>query len=1021
MNTMPSNNPVSTAPRLWRSVEEYADTEEFQRYLHREFPERAPEWLNPASRRTFLQLMGASLALAGSGIGLSGCDFAASPPEQVLPYVTQPENIVQGKTLQYATVLSLNGFGTGVLVESNMGRPTMVEGNEKHPDSRGAIDFLTQSSLLHLYDPDRSQVVMHRKLIGSFDAFLLEATSALEAVRPQKGAGLRLLTETVTSPTLARQIGALLKEFPEAKWHQYDPAGPHSARAGIKLTFGRDLAIRYDLEKADVIVSLDADFLACGYPGGLALARAFGARREPSGSAGMNRLYVVEPTMSVTGSSSDHRLPLTAREILGFATALAEAVGVKVATPSALAKGSATAKFVEAIAADLKASKGKGVVIAGESQPPYVHALTHAINHALGNLGTTVLTLEPVEAEPVDQIESIVELTKAMEAGAVEALFIIGGNPVYNAPIDAKLIQSISRPRFTARLGYYEDETSAACDWHLPESHELETWGDVRATDGTVSIQQPLIAPLYNTSRSASELIAALLRHPDSTGHEIVRATWKAQTPQDQDFETFWKTSVHDGVVAGTAAKPVKAEPKGDLGPPPALKEPADKTYEVIFRPDPTIFDGRFANNGWLQELPKPISKLTWDNVAFMSIATAERLGVRVNEKDDAKTADVVTLTFDGQTIEAPAWVMPGHAEGSITLTLGYGRTRSGKVGQGIGYDAYRLRTSQAMGFGLGMEVALAGKTQQVACTQTHRLLEKTRGLVRFTGVKEYKKEPDFAHKEPYHEEPKPSMTMYVDDHPKPPPGDNHQWGMVVNLNSCTGCSACVAACVAENNTPVIGKDQVLASREMHWMEIDRYFDGPIHDPEVYHQPRLCMHCENAPCELVCPVEATVHDSEGLNLMVYNRCVGTRYCSNNCPYKVRHFNFLHYSPKLADPRTSSLALLNNPDVTVRARGVMEKCTYCVQRINEARYAAELEGRPMKDGDVVTACQAACPTRAITFGDQSDSGSAVSKLKADSRNYSMLAELNTRPRTTYLAKLKNPNPALLTERGSSHGA
>jgi molybdopterin-containing oxidoreductase family iron-sulfur binding subunit len=1026
MNTMPSNNSDRTAPRLWRSVEEYADSEEFRSYLHREFPERAPEWLDPASRRTFLQLMGASLALAGTSVGLSGCDFDAPPREKVLPYVTQPENIVQGKSLQYATALTLNGFGTGVLVESNMGRPTMIEGNEKHPDSLGSIDFFTQSSLLHLYDPDRSQVVMHRSLIGGFDAFLLEAVAAMESLRSNKGAGLRLLTETITSPTLARLIDALLKEFPEAKWHQYDPAGPHSARAGARLAFGKDVSVRYDLTKADVIVSLDADFLACGTPGGLPMARGFGARREPAAQGGMNRLYVIEPSMSVTGSSSDHRLPLSAHEILGFTTALAEAVGVKVGNASERPKGSGASRFIEAIAADLKSAQGKGLIIAGESQPPYVHALTFAINHALGNLGTTVLTAEPIEAAPTDQITSIVELTRAMETGSVDVLFILGGNPFYNAPADVRFVQSISRAKFSARLGYYEDETSAACNWHIPESHELEAWGDVRATDGTVTIQQPLISPLYKTSRSASELIAALLRHPDDSSYEIVRATWKEKTPKDQDFETFWKTSVHDGVVPGTAVKSVKVEPKADLGPAPTVTTTGSGSYEVVFRPDPTIFDGRFANNGWLQELPKPISRLTWDNVAFISPETAKTLSVVASEGYEGKTANVVRLEFDGRSIEAPVWVLPGQADASITLTLGYGRTRSGQVGRGIGYDAYRLRTSESMGFGLGLAVEKLNKTQKIACTQTHRYLEPSRGLVRFADLAHYQKNPEFVHERPFREEPKPSETLYINDRPKSPPGDNHQWGLVVNLNACTGCSACVASCVAENNTPVIGKEQVLASREMHWMEIDRYFDGPPEDPEVYHQPRLCMHCEYAPCELVCPVEATVHDSEGLNLMVYNRCVGTRYCSNNCPYKVRHFNFLQYSPKLSDPRTSSLALLANPDVTVRARGVMEKCTYCIQRINEARYAAELEGRPMKDGDVVTACQAACPTQAITFGDTSDKASQVSKLKADSRNYAMLSELNTRPRTTYLAKLRNRNPALSpsspsrSEGGSSHG-
>ena len=1015
MNSTTSNNPTSSSagPRLWRSIDEYADSEEFQRYLGREFPERAPEWLDPASRRTFLRLMGASLALAG--VSTAGCDFDATPPEKVLPYVRQPDEIVQGQSLSYASALSLNGYGVGVLVESNMGRPTFAEGNEKHPDSLGAIDYFTQSALLNLYDPDRSQVVMHGKLISGFDAFVLAAVSALDAQRAKKGAGLRILTETVTSPSLApRQIRLLLADFPEAKWHQYDPTAPHFARRGAKLAFGRDVAVRYNLAEADVIVSLDADFLACGYPGGLAMARGFAKRREPGASA-MNRLYCVEPSLSVTGATADHRLPVLCHAVAPFAQALARAVGVKVPAPMPFLQNPTAARFIEAIAADLQSHLGKSLVIAGESQPLYVHAIAHAINAAMGNVGKTVVYLEPVEAEPIDQLESLAELTRAMSNGKVEALLILGGNPVYTAPTDLNFADALGRvTTLKAHLGYYDDETSAVCDWHIPQSHELEVWGDVRATDGNATIQQPLIAPLYNTSKSAIELIAALLRHPDRTTQEIVRATWKEKVPSGQDFESFWKTAVHDGVVAGSEAKAATVAIKDDLGSPPALSVPKADEYEVVFRPDPTIFDGRFANNGWLQELPKPITKLTWDNVALMSQATADKLRVTGGVGGDGKNADVVRLSRNGRTVEAPVWISPGQPDGSITVTLGYGRTRTGRIGQGVGYNAYLLRSSDAMGFASNLQVSSTGRSQRIACTQTHRNLIETRGLVRFADVETFKKNPQFAHEEPFAQKPAPakSETLYVSDHVKAPPGEpNHQWGMVVNLNACTGCSACVLACVAENNTPVIGKDQVIASREMHWMEIDRYFHGPPEDPEVYHQPRLCMHCENAPCELVCPVEATVHDSEGLNVMVYNRCVGTRYCSNNCPYKVRHFNFLQYSPKLADPRTTTLALVNNPDVSVRARGVMEKCSYCIQRINEARYTAELEGRPMKDGDVVTACQAACPTQAITFGDVNDRDSAVSKQKADPRNYAMLAELNTRPRTTYLAKLKNPNPTL----------
>jgi MoCo/4Fe-4S cofactor protein with predicted Tat translocation signal len=1011
-----------SAPGPWRSLEELAGTEEFARMVGREFPELASEFADPVGRRDVLRLMGASLALGG--VGVSGCDYSHEPPSKILPYVRQPENLVQGKSLRYASAISVGGVGTGVVVESHMGRPTMVAGNELHPDSLGAIDPLTQASLLNLYDPDRSKVVMRGTRISTFDAFLLAMTSALDAQRPKRGAGLRVLTETVTSPTLARQVRALLKEFPGAKWHQYEPAAPHSRRAGLKLAFGRDLSARHKVENADVIVCLDADFLS-GQCGTLAEARGFALRREPPAGGhghgtprGMNRLYAVEPTMTVTGSMADHRLPLKARDVLPFAAALARRVGVSgvPALPASAAAVETThADFLNAVAKDLSAHKGASLVLAGPNQPAYAHALAAAMNHALGNAGKTVEYAPPVEAEPVDQLASLAELCTAMAGGSVDVLLVLGGNPAYTAPADSGFAAAVKRVKFAARLGPFEDETSSLCHWHLPESHELEAWGDVLGSDGTATIQQPMIAPLYPACRSASELIAALLRHPTGSGYELVRETWKGRTPEGRDFEAFWATSVHAGVVEGSAPAAVSVEPKSDLGPPPFAAADAGGSAaadEIVFRPDPTVWDGRFANNAWLQELPKPLTKLTWDNAALMSLATAEKLGVT--------SGDVVELSYRGRKVEAPVFVLPGHAHGSVTVHFGYGRPRVGRVGRGAGFNAFALWTADAPGFGAGLTVRPTGATHRLAVTQSHRTLEKSRNIVHGGTLAEWEKDPGFVHhRGSAHEVPSKDETLYHDDFsPTNPIEPDYQWGMVVNLNACTGCSACTLACVAENNIPVVGKEQVLNSREMHWLEVDQYFDGDPANPGVYNQPRLCMHCEKAPCEVVCPVAATVHDHEGLNVMVYNRCVGTRYCSNNCPYKVRHFNFFQYQPLSDDPDHALASLHNNPDVTVRARGVMEKCTYCVQRINESRYTAEREGRRLRDGEVVTACQSACPTRAIVFGDVSDKNSAVSKLKADPRNYSMLAELNTRPRTTYLAKLRNPNPEIGTEAG--HG-
>ena len=995
-----------SGPRYWRSLEELADTEEFQEFLHGEFPSQAPQWSDPTTRRNFFRLMGASLALAG----VSGCSDRTS--EKIVPYVRAPEEIVPGKPLYFATAVTQGGHGVGVVVESHMGRPTMLEGNDKHPDSLGAVDPIVQASLLTLYDPDRSQVVMRGREVNTWDAFFVTAVAALDALRPQKGKGLRVLTEPVTSPTLARQLRAMLDEFPEAKWHQYSPAGRDAARAGALLAFGEDVATRRDFEKANVILALDADFLGAG-PGHLRAARGFGARREPSSPSGMNRLYAIESTPTITGSMADHRLAVPAHRVVAWAQAVAQELGVRLTPASGAAVPPDKRKWLDALVHDLRKNQGASLVVAGDAQPPIVHALAHAINDALGNVGKTVVHTAPVEARPVDSAASLHELVRDMEAGAVEVLLILGGNPAFTAPGDIKFAEALPKVKLSAHLGLYDDETSRLCGWHLPETHELEAWGDVRATDGTATIQQPLIAPLYG-GRSVFEVVAALLRHPTRAGYDIVRDTWQAEKKdlKGEAFEAFWRTSVHDGVVADTKLPPKDVTLKGGPTVPPL---PESKGLELVFRPDPTIGDGRHANNGWLQELPKPLTKLTWDNPAQVSPALAERLQL--------SSGDMVVLSTRDGDLKVPVWVTPGHADESVTLFLGYGRTAAGRVGNGAGFNTYPLRRSDAPGIRTGAEARKTGETYILASTQDHRYVDSTaaeeRHLVRVATLEQFREHPDFA--QAHDHKPGPDDSLYpeiegsvsrITDPTIVSRGDtNYAWGMTVNLNTCIGCGACVVACQAENNIPVVGKDQVYRGREMQWIDVDRYYHGDdLDNPETYHQPRLCMHCEKAPCELVCPVAATLHDAEGINNMVYNRCVGTRYCGNNCPYKVRHFNFYQY----ADLRTPSLALLNNPDVTVRARGVMEKCTYCIQRINEARYTAEAEDRRIRDGEVVTACQASCPTRAIVFGDVNDPTSQVSKVKAEPRNYGLLTELNTRPRTSYVARLRNPNPEIETE-------
>jgi MoCo/4Fe-4S cofactor protein with predicted Tat translocation signal len=1002
----------SRGQEYWRCLEELSDSEEFHRLLKQEFPQQAAGCFDEFNRRDFLKLMGASLALAG----LNACGRAAPVDKKIVPYVNQPEEIVPGKPLFFATAFPMGGVGTGVLVESHEGRPTKIEGNPNHPASLGATDALAQASILTLYDPDRSQVVSNAGRISTWNAFLTAINDDLEAERLSGGVGLRILTETVTSPTLANQLRQLLAKFPRAQWHQYEPVNRDNAQAGARLAFGDNVHTVYRFDNADVILSLDADFLFAG-PGSVRYARDFvGKRRVRQGKGEMNRLYVIEATPSVTGSMADHRLALRPSEIPNFAAAIAAKIGLSVQSTTAAQRS----QWIEALVRDLQKHRGAGIIVAGDQQPPVVHALAHAMNQASDNVGKTVIYTDPIVANPVDQSASLRQLVRDMETGSVKVLVMLGGNPVFTAPVDLRFAEHLAKVPLRVHSSLYDDETSAYCHWHIPETHYLESWSDARAYDGTVTILQPLIAPLYR-GKSSHEVLAALLGGFGDTTYDIVRNYWKTQKIAG-DFEIFWRTALHDGVVAGTAFQPkaVKLKALADvdglggstasvsenrIAKPTGAQRATQNSLEISFQPDPTLFDGRFANNGWLQELPKPLTKLTWDNAVLISPKTAERLGLsyqvgaRGGEHGRVFT-DVIELRYEGRTLQAPTWILPGHADECVTVHLGYGRTRAGKVGNGTGFNAYAIRTANAPYYGAGLEIRKIGTQYPLACTQFHHSMEG-RDLVRTATIEEYRKNPSFAQGEHHHES---EGSLY--------PGfkyEGYAWGMSIDVNACIGCNACVVACQSENNIPVVGKTEVTRGREMHWLRIDRYYKGSPENPETYHQPVPCMHCENAPCELVCPVGATNHSHEGLNDMVYNRCVGTRYCSNNCPYKVRRFNFFEYS----DFETPSLKPLRNPNVTVRSRGVMEKCTYCVQRINVAKIEAEKENRPVRDGEIQTACQAACPTQAIVFGDINNREAAVAKLKSESLNYGLLTELNTKPRTTYLAKLKNPNPEIKT--------
>jgi MoCo/4Fe-4S cofactor protein with predicted Tat translocation signal len=965
--------------KLWRSFDELAETEEFRKFVEDEFPNRTPNWDDPQSRRKFMALMGASAMLAGA----SAC--TVMPKQTIVPYVRQPEEFIPGRPLFYATAITQSGIATGVLVESHLGRPTKIEGNPRHPSCLGSTDTFIQASVLNLYDPDRSQSVLHNGDINIWDNFATAISGARDIAGLSKGAGFRILSGSISSPTLVSQMQEFLTAYPEAKWHQYEPCGRHGAITGSTAAFGKLFNTIYHFDRANVIVSLDADFLCSGMPGGLRYARDYSGRRRAAAAdanAAPPRMYIAEGTPSITGGIAEHRFKMRTGEVEAFA--------------SALQTGGGDAR-VAAVLKDLNANRGASIVIAGEFQPARVHAIAHALNAQFGNVGKTVTYTDPVEMNPVDQVASLAELVKDMNSGAVKAVLILGGNPAYDAPADFGFLDALKKVPFRAHSGLYVDETAEWCQWHVPAAHYLESWSDGRAYDGTVSLVQPLIAPIYG-GKTAHEIFNVLLGRGDQSAHETVREYWQGQH-KGADFEDFWRTSLHEGMVDGTALAETT---------PPAAKVPAATTaapvgLEVVFRPDPAVGDGSYANNGWLQEMPKPQNKMTWDNAVWMAPNTARAHKVW--------TGDIVEIASEGRRIEGPVWVLPGHAEDSVTLQFGYGRTRAGRVGTGIGFNVYALRGSSAMWITQAQGLTPKGVLPSIhqpgqlggykfASTQHTQTMEE-RDPFRAGIFAEYHANPQFA---------RPEDSTVPDDHSMFPLWQYkaHKWGMSIDLTACVGCQACVVACVAENNIPVVGKEQVSIGRNMHWIRVDRYYEGEPENPSgMFFQPVPCMHCENALCELVCPVAATVHSTEGLNEMVYNRCVGTRYCSNNCPYKVRRFNFLLYS----DWYTESLYGVRNPDVSVRSRGVMEKCTYCVQRINRVKIEAEKADRPVVDGEIVTACQQACPTQAIVFGDLNDPTSQVVKLKAQRRDYGLLEDLDTRPRTTYLARLLNPNPDL----------
>ena len=1105
----------------WRSVEEYVDAPEFEEFVKREFPTQAEEWDDSLSRRNFIKVMGASLAFAG----LTGC--VIQPPEKIVPYVRPQEDQLPGRSLFFATAMTLGGVATGLLAKSYDGRPIKLEGNPLHPGSLGATDVFAQASLLDMYDPDRSQEVLFRGAPTSWQNFSTAMRSAIDENRQDGGAGIRFLTETVTSPTLQAQFRQIATELPNSRWYQYEPLNKDSATAGAKLAFGAPVNTVYKFDLADRILTLDKDiFSDFNVRYKKDYAKKKNSIRDGGGDS-INRMYAIETTMTLSGAKADHRLAAKPSQMTEIAKAVAAALGVSGAT-STYTENSA---WITAMAQDLREHAGASIVIPGDEMPAEVHALAHAMNAALGNVGKTVIYTDPLTVGQNTQIEQLRELVADIDAKRVRMLVILGGNPVYNTPVDLKLTRErMENVPLRVHLGLHLDETGELCHWHVAGKHFLESWSDARAYDGTATLTQPLVEPLYG-GKNIHEVVQLFVREGfDKRDYDIIKGFWQTQNissgtntvsaaastaaagsvrpaavsgaantaasapaPTGQNanstavsaatrstasstgvqqgtgpaggsataqgaaqgagqtggqgagqgtgqttgttgaqgaaatsavrtFEDNWRRAVHDGMISNSAlpARTMTAS-TAFLSQPALQLQPAAGPLEIAIRPDPCVYDGRFNNNGWLQELPRPLTKVTWENVALISPATAQRLNLNqgndereisggergtafINTKGNNMGADTVTIRYQGGQIEkaVPVWISPGQPDDVITIFTGYGRTRAGRIGTGLGYNAYDIMRSDAMGSGFG-DITATGVKAMIASTQIHFNMEG-RDILRVWDVNNL--ENEIEHGLQPDEYPK---SMYPQDEYARQYSENHKWGMSIDQNSCIGCNACVIACQAENNIPVVGKEQVERSREMHWLRIDTYYKGDdINNPEGPHfQPMLCQQCEQAPCEVVCPVAATVHNAEGLNDMVYNRCVGTRYCSNNCPYKVRRFNFLLYQ----DWDTPQYKLMRNPEVSIRSRGVMEKCTFCTQRIAIARIEAEKDGRRIVDGEVLTACQAACPTDAIIFGDLNDPNSQVTRVKQDKRNYKLLNELNTQPRTTYMAELKNPNSAM----------
>ncbi len=1025
------NHPApETNPRIWRSLRERENDPEFLKHLQTEFPRGADVYQDSGlSKREFMKLMGASIALAG--VGLAGC---RRPESYLVPFTKGVEYAIPGKFLYYATSMPARYGAVPLIATTSDGRPTKLEGNPLHPFSNGGTDSFAQAEILNLYDPHRSKQITEKSKASdaaAFDAFI-------QSIANGNGEGLAILTESKNSPTRDRLRAALEAKFPKIVWAEYDPLAPTATIEANEASFGPNIRLVPDFKRADIVLAIGSDFLN-PIETGIGFAQGFAARRSPDQEgAPMNRLYAVENHFTVTGGMADHRLRCKASELGEFTRQLALAIAAKtndanlaaVAKAFPESKAAINADWVKECAADLAANTGRSIVLAGPLTPAPLQTLVNAINSALGNIGAT---LKPVKTDSRDAA-SIEDLAAAINKGSVTNLFLLGVNPAQNAPANLDFTALLGKVPNTVHLGLFEDETAKACRWHVPAAHFLETWGDIRTFDGTYTSVQPMILPLWN-GVSEIELLNKLTGSAAPEGPSLVRATFNKVAKGAS--EESWNAFLRDGFLPDSAFAPAKVAFNATTAAALAKQAQPAKAdaLELVFLQSPSVDDGRYANNSWLVETPDFVTKLTWDNAVLVSPATAKKLGIKANnfnvlgdiaEKmgNDVNydlVADIVEISDGKKTIEAAAIVAPGHADDSLSIALGYGRKGVSALMDGVGFDAYPLRTSDSMLFLSGVSLKVTNRDYPMAQTQEHRSMEG-RDLVREGTVDRYAKDNTFAQKMGMDSHIPPNISLYT--HPELT--SKEQWGMTVDLNTCTGCNACVVACQAENNVPVVGKDQVRKNRDMAWIRLDRYFAGDADEPEMLSQAVMCQHCENAPCETVCPVNATVHSEDGLNLMAYNRCIGTRYCANNCPWKVRRFNYFDYNQRPIDElywgplakkgMADSLKMAKNPNVTVRMRGVMEKCTFCIQRIEEAKISRLVEAGPTPASETPVAsfkvaCQQACPNDSLVFGDIANPKSEVSKMRKSPRRYEMFKYLNVTPRVLYLARIKNPNPKM----------